>query len=176
MAALDNISNNCAVPSSILITSILGVVAALIAIWGVVTQRSVARRRATLDLISALERDRDVIEARRKFIALAKAPGGLAPYADADKEPTHEAQSIRLILNEFELIAIGIQRGIVDYELYKRWNRSGAIMVWNYAAPFVMTLRARTSNDAIYHEFQEMVRWLKGEIMPKRGRFFGLWF
>src|ERR1700737_2653134 len=90
---------------------VTGGIAALIAIWGVLTQRQIARRRATLDHIARSEADGDIIAARRKFIELAKAPGGLAAWADEDKEKTDETLKILLVLNEFELISIGIQRG-----------------------------------------------------------------
>jgi hypothetical protein len=56
----------------------MGLLAAAMAAWGIFTQRAVARRRATLDLISSLERDGDAIKARNKFIELAKLDGGLA--------------------------------------------------------------------------------------------------
>jgi Domain of unknown function (DUF4760) len=74
------------------------------------------------------------------------------------------------------LISIGIQGGIIDFELYKRWNRSGVIQYWKHAAPFVHQLRQRTSNMALYHEFEELARWMQGETMPKRGRWIGKWF
>ncbi len=117
-----------------------------------------------------------MIRARSKFIEMTKRDGGLASYADLSNESTEETQYIRTVLNEFELYAIGIQRGIIDFELYKRWNRSGVIRYWTHAAPFIYQLRARTKNDALYYEFEELVRWMKGEAMPKRGRFLGNWF
>ena len=113
---------------------------------------------------------------RREFIALAKAPGGLAPWADEDKEKTPQAQTIRLVLNSYELIAIGLQRGVFSYELYKRWHKSSVLRMWSHSAPFVTALRSRLSNDAIFHEFEEMAKSMKENHMPKRnwwaGRFF----
>lgn len=163
-------------PPSVGAVLFVGIIGAVVAAWGVLTQRAVARRRATLDLISSLERDSDVIRARSKFIELTKREGGLALYADLTNESAEETQYIRTVLNEFELFAIGIQRGIIDFELYKRWNRSNVVRYWTHAAPFIYQLRARTKNDALYHEFEELVRWMKGEAMPKRGRFLANWF
>jgi Domain of unknown function (DUF4760) len=137
---------------------LVGFVAATIAVWGIVSQRAVARSRATLDVILHSEADGDLIAARKRFIELAKGSGGLAPWADEAQEKSDQTQTIRLVLNEFELISIGIQRGIIDYELYKRWYRSGVIQHWKHAAPFVTALRARTGNDALYHEFEELCR------------------
>jgi hypothetical protein len=154
----------------------IGIVAALVAIWGVTTQRAIARRRATLDHIARSLSDRDLIQAHLRFIQLAKEPGGLAPWADVDKEKSEETQTIKTVLNEFELIAIGIQRGIIDYQLYVRWFRTGAILYWRHGAPFVHALRARVQNDAVFHEFEEMVRWFRENKMPRRGMWIGRWF
>lgn len=151
-------------------------VAAAIAIWGILTQRAIARRRATLDLIVKIESDSDLIAARKKFIELAKAPGGLGVWAELEKEQSEEVQSIRLVLNEFELISIGIQRGILDYDFFKLWNRSTTIRFWHSAAPFVTTLRSRTANQALYHEFQELVSWMDDKKMPKRRPWIARWF
>ena len=65
---------------------ITGLLAAAVAIWGILSQRTIACRRATIDYLAKIEGDEDHINARREFIALAKAPGGLAPWADEDKK------------------------------------------------------------------------------------------
>ena len=140
---------------------IIGGAGALIAVWGVITQRVIARRRATLDFLSNSEADGDLIDARQKFIELAKAPGGLAPWADPDKEKSDETQHIRTVLNEYELIAIGIQHGIVDFAIYKKWHASGVLKYWEYAHPFIAQLRSRTQNKTLFHEFEQMVKWLE---------------
>lgn len=163
-------------PTNVGANLFLGCLAGVIAIWGVTSQRNIARRRATLDLISVLERDKDSIEARRIFIETAKHIDGLSPWASQEREKSIETQAIRTVLNEFELFAIGIQRGIIDYELYRRWNKSTVISYWNHAAPFILRLRERLNNPAIYHEYEELVRWMRGEAMPKRNRFIGSWF
>ncbi len=154
---------------------VTGAIAAVIAIWGVLSQRAIARRQATLDHISHLESDRDIIEARKIFVELSKKPGGLAVWADSNKEQTTEALAIGRILNSYELISIGIQRGIIDFELFKRWHRSSAIKYWERGAPFVMSIRNRLSNDMFFHEYEEMVGWLKADKRPPRRRL-GLFF
>jgi hypothetical protein len=149
---------------------VTGAIASLIAIWGVLSQRAITRRQVTLDHISHLESDRDIIEARKRFVELAKEPGGLARWAEADQEQTAEALAIGRILNSYELISIGIQRGIIDYELFKRWHRASAIKYWERGAPFVMRIRERLGNDMFFHEFEEMVGWFKGQTKPPKRR------
>lgn len=154
----------------------VALISALIAIWGVITQRAIARRRCTLDYISRQESDGDIIEAKKKFVTAAKKHGGLAKWAEEKNEKDGITQAIRITLNEFELISIGIQKGIIDFEMYRRWNKSGTIRYWNNAAPFIFALRARLNNDAIYHEFEQLVLWLKDDHMPKRKRWIGYLF
>ena len=154
---------------------VTGVVASLIAIWGILSQRAITRRQATLDHITHLESDRDIIEARKIFVELAKKPGGLAVWAEENKEQTEQALAIGRILNSYELISIGIQRGIIDFELFKRWHKTSAIKYWERGAPFVMLIRKRLGNDMFFHEFEEMVGWFKGVKKPpkrKPGTFF----
>lgn len=77
-----------------------------------------------------------------------------------------------MVLNEYELVAIGIQRGTFDDQTYRRWQKSVVIKNWALAAPYVLAVRMRTGNDAIFHEFEQMARWYKGgPHLPKR-RFF----
>lgn len=153
-----------------------GLGATAVAVWGIISQRSITCRRATVDFIARLESDKDIIDARKKFIELAKKPGGLAKWADKNKEQTNETQAIRLTLNSYELISIGMQRGVFDPTLYMRWHKSGVLQAWSHAAPFVLALRTRTANEAIYHEFEELARYMKGQHMPKRNWWLGKFF
>ena len=68
----------------------LGMLAAVIAIWGIITQRAISRRGATLNHIAKAEWDGDVIASRKKFIQLAKAEGGLAHWAEKAHEGSEE--------------------------------------------------------------------------------------
>lgn len=148
-------------------TVFVGCVAALVAVWGVFTQRAIAARRATIDFIARSEADHDLMAARKRFIGLAKA-GGLSPYAAIDKEGSPETEAIRIVLNEFELVAIGIQRGILDYTIYSRWSKYEAIRYWNHALPFISELRTRLHSNDIYREFEVLQNWLKADSAPTR--------
>ncbi|WP_349369871.1 DUF4760 domain-containing protein [Salinarimonas sp.] len=122
----------------------------------------------TIEFIARSEADGDLIKARRLFIRLAKAPPGLAVWAADDTERTEETQAIALVLNEFELISIGIQGGIIDFELYERWQRQGTLAYRRNALPFITALPDRTGNETLFHDFEEMVGWMKEEKLPRR--------
>jgi Domain of unknown function (DUF4760) len=149
---------------------VTGGLASLIAIWGVWSQRAIARKQATISYISHLESDRDIIQARETFVRLAKEPGGLAIWAEADKEQSLEALAIARILNSYELISISIQLGMMDYQLFRRWHCASAMKYWKHGAPFVMKVRERLNNNNFFHEFEEMDRWFNGNKKPPRRR------
>ncbi|HET9511813.1 MAG TPA: DUF4760 domain-containing protein [Sphingomonas sp.] len=151
--------------------------ATIIAIWGIVTTRVVARRVATMDRFTRIATDKDMIAAREKFIELTEQPGGLAAYADDNPfGRSEEIKAIRTILNDFEQLALGIQFGVLDLELIKRYHRTGIIRDWGHAAPFIYKLRAKIGSPAIYHEFEELARSLQTNRMPSRNRWTRLWF
>ena len=144
------------------------VLAAVIACWGILSQRALACRQATLDMITASEADRQLIDARLTFIRLAKENGGLAVWAEPQNEATVESQAIRLVLNQFELAAIGISRKILDYQLYVRWCGSSAQKTWEHADPYVRLLRQRQGRNTYFGEFESLIERLKTD--PPRHR------
>jgi hypothetical protein len=83
---------------------------------------------------------------------------------------------MRLILNENEKLAIGIQFGILDKEFVKRAVKGTVIRDWQLSAPFVYKVRAATGRDMIYHEFEELARVLSDNRKPQRSSFWRLWF
>ena len=144
------------------------VIAAIVAAWGVFSQRAIARRTLTLNHMSQIDSDRDYINARKLFIKEAGRRGGLSRWAAPGKEYSKECQAIRLVLNEFELISIGIQFGVIDYEFYRRYYKGTVIKYWYAAAPFVYSVRHQIGSKAVYHEFEEMYRWFEDDRLPKR--------
>lgn len=157
-------------------TLLCSAVAAILAIWGIVTQRIVARRRATLDHVTRVDTDVDLIEARDQFAELSKADGGLARWAAPQHLGSPEVRAIRLILNENERLAIGIQFGILDIAFIKRHSQGPILRDWELASPFVMALRAKTGRQALFHEFEDLVDKLRTDRLPRRSHWAKLWF
>ncbi len=149
-------------------------IAAIIAIWGVITQRLIARRKATIDFLNDAEKDQDVIKARKKFIELTRRPGGLVDLAEPDKRGSDDAEAVRLVLNQYELISIGVQRGILDLVILKLFSRGAILTSWDKAAPFILALREKTHNPNLFYEFEQLAWWLKETKRPKRSRWLGL--
>lgn len=126
------------------------------------------RRSNTMQHIADCEADRDVLEAREKFIELSSRPGGLAIWAASENEASEETAAIRLILNDFELVAVGIQHGIIDFEFYRRYCHGTIIRYWQKSAPFVHALRERVGSQTIYSEFETLHDWVNKNKKPRR--------
>src|SRR6185295_7032041 len=136
----------------------------------------ISRRQCTFEHIATSEADHDLIKGRIIFRELTKKPGALKELALPDKEQTEEFQSVVTRLNWFELVSIGIQRGTLDYEFYRRWLKSGTIRTWQEAEDFIKEVRKRQHNDMLYYEFERLKDWLSGDSRPPRSRWWGVFF
>jgi hypothetical protein len=74
-----------------------GIGAIAVAIWGILSQRSITRRQVTIEHINKLDNDKDYINAVRMFIELAKDNDGLAKWTGVDKEKSEQVQAIRIV-------------------------------------------------------------------------------
>lgn len=137
--------------SGAIVVSFVGVIVMIT--W----MRLIARRRATLDLVLAEESIPELIEQRTVFGQLRDA-GHLAQWADPAKTTTQEAAVIRAILNRYEIIAIGIQKGTLDEKIYKKWCRTTLVKEWVACKPFVMQLRQNAQTPAYFCEVEKLAR------------------
>ncbi|HEY1224707.1 MAG TPA: DUF4760 domain-containing protein [Brevundimonas sp.] len=150
----------------------IALVAAVVAVWGVYSQRVVTRRQTTVQHIAALKADRSIQEQITKFIELTQQEGNLAKWADKDSEGTAEAQSINNVLNTYELLAVGIQHGIYEYRLIEQWQRSTINKYWEEAHSYVVALRKRVGTPTIWCEFEKLNDW----VTKKKSPFLALWW
>lgn len=158
---------------AILVTAML---AAFIAIAGVITQRVIARRAHTLDYLARVDNDKDLIDARVIFIELTNDDSKALKYALSKNYSTKESTALRLILNEHEKLAIALQFGVLDRAFVARHCRGILIRDWQLAAPFVYKLRKEIDNVGIYREFEDLAAMLQGIRKTPRSYFWKLWF
>lgn len=138
-------------------------IAGSIALKNIKEQRGIARRRATLDLISNREWDGDYIHARKEFNKLKVAQPTLEFWAGNDHKDSPQLNVIRAILNDYELIAIGMKEGILDEPLYKLWFKSSLVNDYKKAAKAIDAIRERTGVPTIYIEFERLAKRWQGE-------------
>jgi hypothetical protein len=144
-------------------TLTVGVVAATIAIVAVfMSYRTIqagrhnAKATVTFQHIAKLQHDAAVIDARLKVRAAIQT-GNIGQWALPGQEASPTAVALVALLNDFEIMAIGIKRGIVDCNLYRQWCEKGAIKFWQDVLPFVTALRTEWKNRKIYLNVEEMI-------------------
>lgn len=151
-----------------MIGAFIALIAAIAAIWGVASQRGLVRKQLTFQHLAQSESDGSFQKALQIFSHESNEPAGLVKWADKRLEGTEQQKAIVSILNWFELSSLGIQMGIIDGALFQKLNAGHTIFCWTKAQAFVAALRARTGRKAIYHEFEELARWLEQDTLPKR--------
>jgi len=142
--------------------------AAVIAVWGVYSQRVLTRRQTTIQHLATLAADSTVQDTIQKFIELSRGNQNLARWADEENIGKPETLAIIAVLNDYELIAVGVQQGIYEYELVKCYSRSTIIRFWTAAHPFVVALRNRTGVPTIFCQFERLHGWVSGSQSPFR--------
>lgn len=135
------------------------IVSAIVAIGILVTNRGIARRRATLDLILHIESDGDLIEARNAFSEIKKRDSRSSTYGKEDQRATDDAEHIRTVLNINELVAVSIQEGVIDERVYRRWFNSAFIDDHKTMTGYIEETR-KWRNPHVFKELEALaVRW-----------------
>lgn len=147
------------VPIAILLSACIG---AFVAVHAIGTQQKIARKRATLDLLSRKEWDNDFVDAKRRFNRLRDSGEDIGVFATAARKQLEDANfdMIRNILNDYELIAVGIAGEILDEDLYKLWFRSALVKDYEKSRGFIVNIRKLENVPEYYSEFEVLAkRW-----------------
>lgn len=141
-------------------------VAAVVAVWGVYSQRLLTRRQTTIEHLFCLKADGTIQSNVQTFIRLSQGKKNLAKWADEEAMGKPDTLAIIAVLNDYEMIAVGIQQGIYDYDLIKSYNASTIKRFWAAAHPFIAALRARVQVPTLYQEFEKLNGWVSGTKSP----------
>jgi Domain of unknown function (DUF4760) len=155
------------------------------------SQRAVNRRRATVDMLTTKMWDQDYIASLETFFdAMSNQEQLMIDYdlfvkygdpqiltqqdpklSDDLRKKVDEAKTrlyrIRYILNDRELVAIGIREGIYDEAIYRRLWYTTTLKEWKLAGPLVARIRNNSGNRA-YVELEALARrWeVEGPWIP----------
>jgi hypothetical protein len=160
-------------------TVLVALITASIALWAIYSQRIVSRRRGTLEYLSSILNDHDYIKAHKIFVTIANSEM-LPDFVDRDisnidvqklnltKEELLEAHSsIDLVMNNFELISIGLQRGVLDYMVIRHYMRTIIVTHWIAAQPYILKLQVNPKYGEVFVEFRLLYGLMVGtEKMP----------
>ncbi|PPD14665.1 MAG: hypothetical protein CTY25_10030 [Methylobacterium sp.] len=135
--------------------------AGLYAFFQIRANRRIARERATLDLLIKREWDKDYLDHKAHFNRLRDAEGGLEKWICAEHRNSDEANSIRYVMNDYELIALALSRGVIDEAIYKAWFRGSMIRDFRAAEIAIGRARNLANYPQIYVEWERLARrWM----------------
>ncbi len=132
---------------------------AAIGIAVLLTNRRIARRRATLDLILHIESDGDLIKSRNAFTEIKKSNVRSSTHGKEELRASDEAGHIRTVLNINELVAVSIQEGVIDESVFRRWFNSAFIDDYKSMTGYIEETR-KWRNPHVFKELEGLaLRW-----------------
>lgn len=140
--------------------------ATIIAIWGVYSQRLITRRQTTVQHIFALKADASIQANVKLLIEESRGEKNLAQWADKENIGHPSTLAIIAVLNDYELLSTGIQSGIYDYEIVRKYDASTIKRIWTNTLPFIAALRNRTGVPTLWKEFELLHDWISGTKNP----------
>ena len=115
-----------------------------------------ARLTSTLNILVQLQTNSHWRENRLKFLELRDNKDGLKKFA---QETTDDALCIRSQLNQYEMIALGIEAKILDESMYRKYYRGTVMRDWAACLPFIEAERA--DNAAYWIRLESLVARFK---------------
>lgn len=157
----------------ILAALVSAVTAFLVSSRTIRANRDMARKRATLDMIERSESNAFYLSIYAAFRDVITSADGFAEITTSQLPAIMEQRrKVIAFLNHYELVAIGIEQGILDEELYRMFLRGTLVRHWDSAEAFVNHLRADTpdSNAPVaFEKFEALARsWETGVERKKR--------
>lgn len=143
-------------PFAILASASIG---AYVATQSIARAREIARLRATLDVILKTESDTHFQSIYSTFTSERSRNGGLVALTDAKSDQEHAAKrKVDDFLNHYELIAISIEKGILDEGFYTSWMKTSFIKHYNQSKEYIAAVRK--TNAKAYTEFEALaLKW-----------------
>lgn len=154
-------------------------VALIVAVVTIVTHRSLARKRATLDLIIKSETDEYFQNLTKKFVIIRDEDpaGALAVQPVLEKlfylhrnrtgeklmdlvseKQADNFKTVQYYLNYYELVAVGIDNKILDEKFYKHWMRTSFITTWRDCKDIIFNWREIARIDTYFCRFEFYAR------------------
>lgn len=133
-----------------------GITAFLVSNRTIRANQDIARKRATLDLIERSESTEFYLSVYAAFREVLASDAGFEQIKDPTMPAIMEQRrKVIAFLNHYELIAIGIEQGILDEELYRDFLRGTVVRHWLRAETFVAHLRADTPDSRAPKAFEK---------------------
>jgi Domain of unknown function (DUF4760) len=136
---------------------IVSIIIALIVL--ILNQRS-NKKRETLILISSIRNSEQYKETRRAYLKVVNTTTNLVDFAKEENSEKQQTILIEEMLNQYELVALGVRMGTLDEHFYKLWYRTSLITDYHRLKPFIEEVRRWTGVDTYFYQFEMLAnRW-----------------
>ena len=124
----------------------------------------IVRNRETAILIHKIVWDASYIEIRDVFIKARDGRTGIKGFIG--KPNTKAFKAINKMMSHYEVLAIGIKRGILSEKVLKDFMRKRLVADWHASKAFVMAVREKNDDDEsyIFGEFENLAEKWENEI------------
>ncbi len=162
------------------------------------SQRKLARQRATIDVLMRNLWDKDYMKSQAVTYGLLSNSKELEELYEQTvvvrqlkregrwdsvgynerrryEAATEQMQHVQAILNDRELMAIGVRQGAVDDAIYRRWWFSTLLHEWDAAEATILRIRrdfGHTAGNAMFSEFEQLTkRWRSEGRWERKDRY-----
>jgi hypothetical protein len=152
-----------------LINVVVGLAAAFITILAILGNRWSTRMKATLDLLERLETLEYYQNRYQAFRKIRMEPGGIRRMIAVGEGPGEGRLNRDMCLdylNQYEFIALGIEKHILDEGFFRNTYGPIAVREWHAARPLIEHLRR--DNPDYFRAFTRLVRKWDPTIRPVR--------
>lgn len=141
------------------------VLSAIAAFWVLRRNSEISRREKTIEVVHETFFGEEGSTSYREFkqtIKTIEATGhDIGEYYEGGM--FHEEKIVDILLrqtNQYELVALGIRKGVFDEAFYKRWFFSQLTRDYAKLFPLITKIREFHTNDAYFCEFERLAtRW-----------------
>ncbi len=159
--------------------NVILVVSAAIAILTIAKSSRLERRRATIDIVRDLQKDKRLIKARKTVRSLKDASGKIDFGPILAQKDSKQLSAILDVLNSFEFMAAGLRTKAFDESTYKRILYNTVVSQWSLFQDFVDKYRENdkkenadvegSNPDTLFQDFQTLATdWSKHPLKQIR--------
>lgn len=121
-----------------------------------------ARLRALIDLLIEQKNDKALMDAKAAVQKLHTAGN---PWTSHLAAGCAERNSILLILNNQEFIAVGVRMGAFDENAYKQLQCSNVLRLWADSKGFIQEIRTERKQETLFQDFEKLaIKWKSDPI------------
>jgi len=130
-------------------TIVLGsaILSALFAFFSIRSAREISRKNATLNMIEKVEATAHYRQLYSTFSYYKRLGSFDRLYDPTEQKDKSDRQDVIDFLNHYELVAIGIEKKVLDAGIYRFWMRGPFVSHWNAAAPLINRIRWKYDSD-----------------------------